>query len=587
MPTEEANRRRLTVILSADVAGYSRLMGEDDEGTLSTLATYQEVIGALISEHQGRIFGMAGDSIIAEFASAVESVRCAVSIQRALDRRNVDLPTNRRMAFRIGINLGDVIVREADLYGDGVNVAARLQAMAEPGGICISGSVHEQIEGKINFGYAFLGEKSLKNIARPVRVYGVDWSIEKQAIASAQGGVALPLPSKPSIAVLPFTNMSGDTEQEYFADGLTEDLITALAKFRWFFVIARNSSFTYKGRSVSVQHVGRELGVRFVLEGSTRKSGDRVRVTAQLIDAATGHHLWAERYDRNLADLFAVQDEIVQRVVGAIEPAMLKTETQRAQQKTAQALNAWDLTCRGMWHFYQVTKENHVRARELFREVTATAPDLAEGYTWIGRTSAGLIMYGWSENPAADAAEGWQAAQRAVRLAETDPYAHYAVGIVSVARAQPLKAIEAAQRAIDLSPSYALGFLLLGTGRVLAGRAAQAIEPLQQGLRLSPHDPQTFIWLQLLAYACFLKGDHEDAVRHATDAIAARPESFFAYGALACALVHLGRADEAKKAIVEMWQNISGGQSQLEGFLARFFHPNDREKILAGFRQAE
>ena len=407
MPSAEVERH-LAVIWAADVAGYSRLMSDDEEATLTTLATYQEVIAGLVVEHQGRIFGMAGDSIMAEFASAVQAVRSAVAVQRALNRRNADLPERRRMTFRIGLNLGDVLGRGGDLYGDGVNVTARLQALAEPGQIFISASVHEQTADKLNFACRFLGERTLKNIARPVRVYSVDWSLAAPLPVSELQSGPLAIPDRPSIAVLPFANISGDAEQDYFVDGLTEDLITALAKFRWFFVIARNSSFAYKGRSVPVQQVGRDLGVRYVLEGSTRKSRDRVRVTAQLIDAETGHHAWAERYDRDLADLFAVQDEIVGRVVGAIEPEMLRVETLRARQKTPQDLAARDLVFRGMWHFHQVNKEDHLRARELFREAVATAPSMAEGHTWLGRCNAGIVFYGWSDNLAADTAEGWQ-----------------------------------------------------------------------------------------------------------------------------------------------------------------------------------
>jgi adenylate cyclase len=389
------------------------------------------------------------------------------------------------------------------------------------------------------------------------------------------------LPDKPSIAVLPFTNMSGDPEQEYFADGLTEDLITALSKFRWFFVIARNSSFTYKSRSTTVQQVGRDLGVRYVLEGSTRKSGQRV-----LVEAETGHHVWAERYDRSLADLFEVQDEIIEKVVGAIEPEMLRTETLRARRKTPESLTAWDLIFRGMWHFHQLNRDHHRRAQELFRKATQTDFDIAEGHTWLSRCSAGLLFYGWSENPEADAAEGWEAALRGVRLAETDPYAHYAVAIMAVVTGRPKETIEAAQKALDLSPSFALGYLALGLARLFLGDATHSIEPLERGLQLSPHDPQAFVWLQFLAFAHFLSGENDKAARRAREAVAKRPDSFSAYCVLACSLTALGDNGEAKQAAIQMRRILAGG-SGLSNLLARFVEPTDRERISQALNRAE
>ncbi|APG84800.1 adenylate cyclase [Sinorhizobium americanum CCGM7] len=586
MPTNEAKGRHLAVVLAADVAGYSRLMSEDEEATLSLLTKYQEIIAGLVAEHRGRVFNMAGDGVMVEFASAVQAVRCAVAIQRALGRRNIDLPERRRMMFRIGINLGDVIARGGDLFGDGVNIAARLQTLDEPGDICISASVHDQIVGKLSFACECLGEKTLKNIARPVRAYRVRSSMEPPVpITELQSG-SLALPDKPSIAVMPFVNMSGDAEQDYFADGLTEDLITALAKFRWFFVIARNSSFTYKNRAATVQQIGSELGVRYVLEGSTRKSSDRVRVTAQLVEAETGHHVWAERYDRDLAELFALQDEIVDRVAGAIEPEMLRMETLRVRRKAPENLTAWELIFRGMWHFYQFTPAEHRCARELFRKAIVAAPDIAEGYTWLGRCNAGTLFFRWSENPAGDMAEGWQAALRAAQLAETDPYAHYAVGIMSVVMGRLHRAMEAAQRSIDLSPSFALGYMLLGMSRLFLGRAGQAIEPFQRGLRLSPHDPLAFLWLHFLAFAHFLTGEYEESLQPALNAAAKRPDLPSTHCALACCLVELGRQREAEQAAAEMQRNSSEGQEELGEFVSRFVNPEQREQIRTSLRKA-
>lgn len=314
-------------------------MAADEEGTLQTLSIYRRTISDLISEHAGRIFGGAGDSVVAEFSSPVQAVRAAVAIQRALNRHNADLPNEKRMDFRIGVNLGDIIVDGDNLFGDGVNIAARLEGVADPGGICISGAVRDQIEGKLTFPLVPLGERSLKNISRPITVYSVGWAPAQPATTGVLGG-ALTLPDKPSIAVLPFANMSGNAEQEYFADGITEDIITALSHHRWFFVIARNSTFVYKGRAVDTKQVARELGVRYILEGSVRRAGQRVRITGQLIEAETGNHVWAERFDRDLADIFAIQDEITQSVVGAIEPEMLLVEGKRAFTKNVSNLDA-------------------------------------------------------------------------------------------------------------------------------------------------------------------------------------------------------------------------------------------------------
>jgi adenylate cyclase len=586
VPSIEADHRRLAVILAADVASYSRLMSDDEEATLKTLASYREVIAGLAAEHSGRIFGAAGDSIMIEFASAIQSVRCAVAIQRATGRRNADLPDTRRMVFRIGINVGDVIAHDADLFGDGVNIAARLQALAEPGRICITESVHEHISGKLSFACRFIGERKVKNIPRAVRFYDVDPSLEAPVPVRSLERGTLALPDKPSIAVLPFTNMSGDPAQDYFADGLTEDLTTALAKFRWFFVIARNSSFIYKHRPATVQQVGRDLGVRYVLEGSARKQGHRVRVVAQLVEAETGHHVWADRYDRNGVDLFEIQDEIVDRVAGAIEPEMLRSETVRARHMTAASLTAWELVFRGMWHFYQVKQSDHQKARGFFRNAIEAAPDIAEGHAWLARCNAGLLFYGWSDSREADADEGWKAALDAVRLAPADPYAQYAVGMMNIVTGRPNAAMDAAQRAIDLSPSFALGYLALGLGRLFSGRAQQALEPLHRGLRLSPFDPQAFIWLQFLAFAHLLAGHSSEALDRARDAVAKRPASFSAHCVLACSAVEVGQLEEARQAIAQMHEALAPHPNQLSAFLDRFANDDQRAQILKDLQKA-
>ncbi|MGD9507143.1 MAG: adenylate/guanylate cyclase domain-containing protein [Geminicoccaceae bacterium] len=577
--------RRMAVILAADLADYSRLVALDEEATLASLATYQGVIDSLIAEHRGRVFSRAGDGLLAEFASAVQAARCAVAIQRMVDRRNHDRPEAEHLLFRIGINLGDVVVRGNDLLGDTVNVATRLQGLAEPGQIVVAATVQEQLGGKVSFPCEALGEVVLKNIPRGVSAHRLGWALDPPPPPGTLRTGSLPLPDRPSIAVLPFANLGGDSEQDYFAEGLSEDLITALAKYRWFFVIARNSSFTYRGRNVPVRQVGRELGVRYVLEGSVRRSGNRLRVTAQLVEATTGHHLWAERFDRDLADLFALQDDIVERVIASIEPGMLRSETDRARRATPSSLNAWDLLLRGMWQFHLFRREHHHAALDLFRRASATDPSLAEPHLWRVRCLDGMIFFGWSDDIAADDAEEAEALRQGLRLAEADPYACYAQAIYCNRVGQSERAIEAAQRAIDLSPSFALGHFLLGTSRIFAGRAAQAIEPLERGLRLSPADRQSFVWLQFLAWAHYLSGGHASAIERAREAVSARPDVYMGHMALACGLASAARLAEAHRAMAELRQ-VLPSDGLVAAFIGRFALDTDRVRIVGDLRRA-
>jgi TolB-like protein/class 3 adenylate cyclase len=541
--------RRLAAILAADVAGYSRLMAEDEEATLQTLEAYRRTISELIGEHAGRIFGAAGDSVMAEFSSAVQAVRAAVAIQRALARRNADLARNRKMEFRIGINLGDVMAEGDDLFGDGVNVAARLEGVAEPGGICISGAVRDQIEGKLKFALTPIGERSLKNISRPVAVYSVDWRPEHPLATGVLSG-ALALPDKPSVAVLPFSNMSGDPEQDYFADGMTEDIITALSHHRWFFVIARNSTFVYKGRAVDVKQVARELGVRYVLEGSVRRAGQRVRITGQLIEAETGNHLWAERFDRDIIDIFAIQDEITQSVVGAIEPEMLLMEGKRAFRKSIGNLDAFDCCMRAMWHFSRITPADHDQAILLLRQAIALDPNLAQAHMALARTLNSRIWYGWSSDFDHDISETYAAAARSVALDDRDPYSHYAFCWASLLRCMHDQALAEAQRSIDLNPNFALGFFSLGLVRIYISHFAEAIDPLLRCLRLNPNDPQAGSFLSFVALAHYHQENYEEAIHYGQLAVRARP-SYIGLRALLASLGQLGRTDEAKPLVAD------------------------------------
>ncbi len=543
-------QRKLAVILAADVAGYSRLMAEDEEATRATLTAYRASMGDIVAEHDGRIFGTAGDSVICEFASPVQAVRAAVAIQRALHRRNADLAENRRMEFRIGLNLGDVMIEGGDLLGDAVNVAARLQEVAAPAGICISGIMRQQIEGKLDFPLAPLGERSLKNIPKPVPVYRVDWRTEDPAASGVLGG-QLTLPDKPSIAVLPFANMSGDPEQEYFADGITEDIITELARYRWFFVIARNSTFTYKGRAVDIKQVARELGVRYVLEGSVRKAGNRLRVTAQLIEAETGNHLWAERYDRDFADVFSIQDELTQSVVGAIEPEILQREGRRVTHKSAENLDAFDLVMRGLWHFYQFGVAESRAGEALLRRAIELDPKLGRAHMGLARLLFGRSHWAWTDQPAADMAEAYQSAQRAIALDDRDPYVHYISALTSLPAGHHKMALAAAQRSVDLSPNFALGYFALGMARICNGLFEEAIDPLLRCQRLSPNDPLTFEFVNKVALAHYHLGNYEEALHHAQRG-AARRRVFGGLLTIIACLGQLDRASEAQPLIEEV-----------------------------------
>lgn len=547
---EAPGRRRLASILAADVVGYSRLVAQEEEGTLRTLGVYRAAISDLVGEHGGRIFGTAGDSVIVEFGSAVQSVRAAVAIQRALQRHNADLPPDRRLEYRIGINVGDVVAAGDDLLGDGVNIAARLQEVASPAGICVSEAVREQTEGKVEFHFAALGERSLKNIPRRVAVHRVDWSPETVS-ADMLGDHLFALPDKPSIAVLPFVNMSGDREQEYFADGITEDIITALSHYRWFFVIARNSTFAYKGRALDVKQIARELGVRYVLEGSVRRAASRVRATAQLVDAETGNHLWAERFDRDVSDMFALQDEITQSVVAAIEPEMQLVEGKRATRKNVANLDAFDCCMRGIWHFHQFARDENRVADRLLRRAIDLDPNLALAHSYLARTLNTRIWWGWSDNIDKDLADEFAAASRAVALDERDPYSHYAMFLAAMFTLRHEKSLAAAQRAIDLSPNFALGYFALGMIRTYMGRSSEAIDPMLRSLRLNPNDRQSEVFLGQAALPQYHVGNFRDAAEYCRRALRVRRHRTI-MRTLVAALGQLGNSEEAAGVIAEL-----------------------------------
>ena len=549
---EERVQRRLAAILAADVVGYSRLMEADEEATLRTLKSHREIIDGLIVRHEGRIFSTAGDSVVAEFRSAVEAVRAAVAIQEELKPRNEHLPNEGKMIFRIGVNLGDIMVEGDNLYGDGINVAARIEGLCAPGEVYVSGSVHGQVEGKLSLGFEDMGEQSVKNIAKPIRVYRVRTTSEDN-ISQDAIGASLPVTDKPSIAVLPFDNMSNDPEQEYFSDGITEDLITALSRIRQIQVVARNSTFSYKGKSPNIQHVSDELGARYVVEGSVRKAGNRIRVTAQLIDGKTGNHLWAERYDREITDIFDVQDELTDTLVGAIAPGIGSAERQRAKQNPPESLDTWDLYQRGMWHLNRRTsdgmKEEMLEARALFEDVIKRDPEFAPAYAACAETYYYDALFGFGEE---ELEKALQLAKEAVKLDGDDALAHIALGRIYHINRNSEAAIAENKIALGLSPSSAEAHHRLGSALVYAGKAQEGIPHLETAIRLSPHDELIGPFHVRLAMAQLFLGNHEEAAELAKKAVRLRGTQWGGYAALASALGHLGKIEEAKNAMKEM-----------------------------------
>jgi adenylate cyclase len=535
--------RRLAAILAADVAGYSRLMGVDEEGTLAALKTLRrELIDPKIAEHRGRIVKTTGDGALVEFASAVDGVRCGVEIQRAMAERNAAIPEDRQVAFRIGINVGDIIIDEGDIYGDGVNIAARVESLATPGAICLSEDTYNQIRGKLAINVSDMGEQRLKNIDRPVRIYSV-----RLDDAPAPARPALALPEKPSIAVLPFENMSGDPEQEYFVDGMVEDIITGLSRIKWLFVIARNSTFTYKGRSVDVKQVGRELGVRYVLEGSVRKLANRVRITGQLIDAATGAHVWAERYDRKSDDIFALQDEIALSVVGAIEPSVRRAEIERVKRKRPDSLDAYDLVLRAQPDVDSGMPDRATKALVLLERALAldSTYALAHGFAAMSHHNR-FLRAGLHE---ANRAASIRHAQAAILYGQDDAlaltFAGFSIGMDGHDRAAAFAAFEAA---LAVSPSSALTYLLGSVVLAWGGEAERAIEWAQHGLRLSPFDPWAFAAFGSVTLGHFQRGRYEEAANAAYRAVQSNPAHSINHVLLAAPLAKLGRLDEAKAA---------------------------------------
>ena len=650
-PTQPGIERKLAAILSADVQGFSRLMSVDEEATLRTLNAYREVTYALIQQHRGRIVGTAGDSILAEFASIIDAVQCAVAIQKELRGKNAELPEPRRMEFRIGLNLGDVMVDGEQIYGDGVNIAARLQALADAGGICISGTVHDQVKNKLALRYEDLGEQTVKNITEPVRVWRVamepdvlrqaqhersptpvtlspskgdrqtrqvgtayrNWAIvsvaglllivgtlvalrylspsklstQDSALRTEAVPAALPLPDKPSLVVLPFVNMSNDPEQEYFSDGITEDLTRALSRLSGLFVISRNTAFFYKGKTVKMPELSKELGVQYVLEGSVRKADGQVRITTQLIDATQDRHLWSERYDRPLKDIFALQDEIVQKMVTTLKLQLSLWEQGILVKKTTDNLEAYDAFLRGQESlfraYYEAKKDANVQARQMFDRAIELDPQYAQAYSELGVTYWLEWFYGWNPTPQTLARAG-ELAQKAIALDKSLPESHALLGEVYVWQKQHDLAIREAERAITLDPNQAESYHILGNILGWAGRPEEGITMVERAMRLNPR--YAISYLLNLAVNYRIAGRYEDAITTAKRVLARQPNYPPPYFILAFSYAQLDRLEEARAAGVEFQRLVPAFSLERWKQMVAFKDPALLERDLAALRKA-
>jgi TolB-like protein/class 3 adenylate cyclase len=595
--------RRLAAILAADVAGYSRLMGLDEAGTAQALREHRAAADPLVAGHGGRIVKTTGDGALIEFGSVVGAVECALALQQLSAERNAGIAGERRMEWRIGIHLGDVLVEGDDILGDGVNIAARLEGIAEPGGICISEDAFRQVRGKVAAEFADIGEPSLKNITRPLRVYRVRSTLT-HPVANTPGSLPsrnageggerhrreagegaeppLALPDKPSIAVLPFANLSGDPEQEYFADGMVEEIITALSRIRWLFVIARNSTFTYKGQAVDVKQVGRDLGVRYVLEGSVRKAGTQVRITGQLIDALTGTHLWADRFEGSLEDIFELQDRVAVSVAGVIEPALQAAEMRRAAARPTTDLSAYDLYLRALAKFFPITKGRLHEALGLLEQAIAIDRHYGPAFAWAALCHLRLVEDGWAEEPGTSRRKAIDLAREALEAGENDPGILANAAFVLAYFGEDIAAmIGLIDRALVLNPSYARGWYLSGILRINAGQPDLAIEHIETSLRLSPRE-RMGVPLAGIGIAHFVKHQFDEAAEKLLLSIQNHPGFPLSYRFLAACYAHMGRLDEAR-AIVARLRAITPLAVPSDLPLR---NPEDRELLLSGLRLA-
>jgi adenylate cyclase len=610
--------RRLAAILSADVEGYSRLMGDDEVATVRAITAYRAVVASTVAAYGGRVVDAPGDNVLAEFASVVDAVQCAVDVQRELESRNAELPPARRMRFRIGINLGDVIVEGERLYGDGVNIAARLEGLAEGGGICISGTAYDQIDGKLPFRCESIGEHTVKNIARPVRVYRLHRDAGPAASPSPTAGRAhrrlarhvavvvavilllgaaawagrrwlapesagLPLPDRPSVAVLPFTNLSQDPAQDYFSDGVTEDLITGLSKVSGLFVIARNSAFTYKGKPVKIREVGRDLGVRYVMEGGVQRSGNRVRITAQLVDATTGYHIWAERYDREVSDIFALQDEVTRQIVRAMAVKLTEAEKVRLGRAPTGVLEAYDLVLRGIEERHRMTRGGNAVARQLFAKAIDLDPNFAPAYLGLAWTHLQSWQMFWSaDRQSLERAR--ELAEKAIALNDTMVGCYHLLGQVDLWMKEHDRAIAKAEHAVALAPNDADGYETLAEILGWSGRPEESIAKIRHAMRLNPHYPFYYLWT--LGHGYYLTGRRQEALDAFAKLAQENPNFLAAYAYSGVLFDELGRMKEAREAWAKAGQLSPGASMQSLRDRIPYRRPADLDRLLSAMHRA-
>jgi len=579
--------RRLVAVFAADVEGYSRLMGADEVGTLKGLTKRRAILESLIGEHRGRIANTAGDSVLAEFGSAVEAVQCAVEAQTALAEGNSGVPPNKHINFRIGVHIGDVMVRAGDLFGDGVNIAARLQSIAKPGGVCISGMTYEQVRKVLPMTFVDLGVQQVKNIQEPIRAYQVAAPGEAQEPAPARIAEAEtppPMPDKPSIAVMPFENMSGDPEQEYFADGMVEEIITALSRFKWLFVIARNSSFTFKGRAVDVKEVGHRLGVRYVLEGSVRKASGKVRITGQLIDAVTGAHIWADRFERDLTDVFALQDEVTVAVVSAIQPKLLQTEIGLAMRRRPENLTAYDFYLRAVHEYNPMTRNALTETLRLAHRALELDPQFGSVAALAGFCYTQKVLLGYAVDPQFDRKEAIRLFRLALSIDDSDPEALAWAAFISAYMVGDCESeIEMADRAVALNPNSYLAWSNRGVVYRVAGQREEAIRSFERAIRMSPVDPLLHITFLHMGLAFIELGRFDDAIVMGKKALRQNPFFSPAPRCLASAFAHLGRDAEAREAAAHLLELDPG--FTISAYIARGGQSNTK-LLIEGLRTA-